>query len=65
MGYIIKFSSNFFVVIIHFITNLVFMVLGCYLNDIVAIPVCLSAIMGVYTGMSIITLPLLILYLAT
>lgn len=65
MGYTIKFSSDFFVVLIHFITNLVFMVLGCFLNDIFPIPVYLSAIMGVYAGMSIITLPLLILYLAT
>lgn len=65
MGYTLKFSSDFFVVLIHFITNLVFMVLGCFLNDIVAIPFYLSAIMGVYAGMSIITLPLLILYFAT
>ncbi len=65
MGYTIKFSSDFFVVLIHLITNLVFMVLGCFLNDVFAIPVYLTAIMGVYAGMSIITLPLLILYFST
>lgn len=61
----IKINSDFLVVLIHSIINLIFIVLGVFMTDIVIIPSYLSSIMGIYTVISLITLPLFIIYFAT
>lgn len=60
-----KINSDFLVVLIHSIINFIFIVFGVFMTDIIAIPAYLSSIMGIYTGISIITLPLIILYFST
>lgn len=65
MNNAIKINSDFLVVLIHSIINSIFIVLGVFMTDIVIIPSYLSSIMGIYTGISIITLPLFIIYFST
>jgi len=65
MTNVIKINSYFLVVLIHSIINFIFIIFGVFMTDIIAIPAYLSSIMGIYTGISIITLPLIILYFST
>lgn len=65
MTNVIKINSDFLVVSIHSIINFIFIVFGIFMTDIISISSYLSSIMGIYTGISIITLPLIILYFST